>query len=81
MDKFWFWMGNKHYAGLFGKYYYLIHGNYVIEKPQKQMLIGYMIEYLAENGRFVGLASGVGFESIKDYYSRLEKTIENLKEI
>jgi hypothetical protein len=50
------------------------------EQLPKQMLIGYMIEYIREHGRFIGMVSNKGFETIEEYYNRLKNFINDREE-
>ena len=80
MDAFWNWMTKKGYnkhRTITDHYNPMNNG----DAPTKQMLIGYMIEYLAEKDTFIIMLrektfSDKYFESIEDYYDRLEKAIE-----
>jgi hypothetical protein len=77
MKKFWIWMKDKKYA--FKKIDESINEKVWLIYYDKQMLIGYMIEYLSENGIFIGLSSNKGFEPIGSYYKHLKEAISNIK--
>lgn len=82
MEKFWEWMIKMGYElnSCPSKEVHSIHNpefNTSV-RPTKQMLIGYMIEYLRTKGMFIGLSSVNGFETIESYYESLEKKINGL---
>ena len=98
MNELWKWMIEQKYAfeweysSLFKdsikrkKVYYLVDGQSEIQ-PNKRMLIGYMIEYLAEHGHFLGMANATGkrigthsFETIESYFDRLVHEINRREE-
>lgn len=70
MNKFRQWMEDRGHGGLF--------------MPKKQMLIGFMIEYIREKrGGFVGIGQHAGLGcrrpglfTIEEYYGQLEEYIE-----
>jgi hypothetical protein len=75
MDKFWEWMKEKNYKGSFReKSLSLMDRGWTY--PSKQMLIGYMIEYLVEHGNNVILTSCQNIEGIYDFYERQINKIE-----
>jgi len=75
MKKFWEWLGKK-YTFL---YFYTDEKTWLAFNS-KQMLIGYMIEYLSKKGKFIGMAptSNKGFETIYLYYEHLKYEIKIL---
>jgi len=84
MKKFWNWMKEKEYGGQIS-YNYDKDRKYInnetqqtrLELPTKQMLIGYMIEYLLTKHIFVGMPSNSDKDrSIEDYYKVLQEEIE-----
>lgn len=93
MKKFWDWMEKKEYTNGFficdKKYIGILIDDDTDDCiPTIQMLVGYMIEYLAEKGRFIGMASASAkdirndlgsFETIEKYHDRLVEEIERIK--
>ena len=88
MNKFWKWMVEKDYAPHYRNFKYLYDEVGVVITPTKQMLIGYMIEYLycrSENN--INIFTGIldievdienGKANIDDIYKQLEKEIEKI---
>ena len=84
MNKFWEWMKEKKYSK---NYVVMFSGKKGTLGPiPKQMMIGYMLEYLTEEkGQAMGIGTadnkriqeGYAFESIEQYYHRLVKEIKN----
>lgn len=87
--KFWEWMEKKEYGVTESKR--LVERNNKIKirfiYPTKQMLIGHMIEYLAEKGIFLGMASASAkdirndlrsFENIEEYHDKLVNEIKRI---
>ncbi len=73
MKKFWEWLQDK-------------YGKQISTESEwrllysRQMLIGYMIEYLRIGGIFIGMAqSGGKSETIVEYYNRLKKAIKGIE--
>lgn len=87
MNKFWKWMKEKGYGEIedlgHRVRYIITPQGYAIEDFQKQMLIGYMIEYLAGCGIFFEMIGDeknrTSFEFIGSYYDRLQNEIKNIK--
>jgi hypothetical protein len=79
MGNFWKWMVFKDY-GLFDKDdIYIKVDSQIVADPPKQMLIGYMQEYLAEGtGKITCKGAGVILlSSTEDRYNWLKKKIES----
>ena len=88
MDEFWNWMRGKGYTireticmgdkfiEIYKEYIYI---QYLKEKIPKQVLIGYMIEYLTEM-KYEYIRDLFDFDniSIDDIYNNLEKAINGL---
>lgn len=91
MNEFWKWMDTKEYGVPESKRLVEKRNNKIKIRfiyPTKQMLIGYMIEYLAEKGIFIGMASASAqdirndlrsFETIDEYHDRLAEEIKRGK--
>ena len=84
MKLFWKWMEKKGYADLrdyINNEYYIINKNKnsgVALKPEKQMLIGYMMEYiLYKNNQAEWIYTG---KNIDDVYDILIKEVKNINE-
>ena len=82
MDKFWKWMEEREYGyiedlGHRKRDILCIPGKIYITgiEPTKQMLIGYMIEYLVRQ-QGVGVAIAIRGETIESYHDRLVDEIE-----
>jgi len=86
MNDFWEWMEQKGYGecnapeGVFdiGKTWIADSADSFVE-PTKQMLIGYMMEYLREQEGMIILNTG-GRATINDVYERYVKDLEKLEQ-
>ena len=80
MKKFWDWMKERDYGGIYNFEPYLnigvdnMAGCTTGEVP-KQMLIGYMIEYLKDQEKHI--SGKAGFPEINSYYELLKQYIED----
>ena len=74
MNKFWNWLDIKEYGQVIrgGKLY---DDEKMLIRPTKQMLIGYMIEYLIKNN--IGLPRDM--INIDEIYKDLKKQIEEME--
>ncbi len=82
MDKFWQWVEKKGYGRIINKNKILYNGNgeYLqLNEFPKQMLIGYMIEYIHLNGYMYYVLNDN--ETINDYYEILKTQIEHEIEV
>jgi hypothetical protein len=85
MKKFWKWMVEKGYGHIendLAKTCKLITHNEkyldrIIVEFSKQMLVGYMVQYLLEVHRWIAVMNN-GYESIEHYYDILKQKIEEL---
>ena len=77
MNKFWDWIEENGYGFLADEHgeNCLTDGEGVIEYPTKQMLIGYMMQYIYLKNTVIRDIND--FDNIKDVYNHLEETIEN----
>ena len=78
MDEFWKWMRKKEYNDPQYEEYLLDTDDESIS-PTKQMLIGYMIEYLAEKNELTEIEFNYDMESVQEYFDRIKTIIENIK--
>jgi hypothetical protein len=82
-DKFWQWMEKKGYgdAGNVSKGFYYLTKDGLFWKPTKQMLIGYMIEYLIQKDFLYEVGKNIcGSTDIDEIYEDLEHNINELEE-
>lgn len=72
MKKFWEWMLKKEYArDEFGEYVLAgSKGYYMDDKPTKQMLIGYFVEYIIENDK-----ENSPWETVYDTYKEMSENL------
>ena len=83
MNKFWNWMKQQSYItswdddGGFINFSDGVHHTYIKHYLSKQMLIGYMIEYIYEKDSYIEFPSSVhDIENIYDYLKRRIEEIE-----
>ncbi len=82
MNKFWNWMESKNYCNDKGFSFWedpvLEKDHYYPLGEKKQMLVGYMIEYLEEHNMEFDINFGIGIEN---WYSALSLYIEGKIEV
>lgn len=77
MNNFWSWMEENGY-GYKDMYVQILDYSDDFVKAPKQMLIGYMIEYLLGKDRKFLINIYIDFEGIEDFYNYLEDSIKEI---